>query len=158
MRADSRGFFPPVDYSPGWIALAILVLVLLVAFYVAVPLMTRPRSPEPAPTDLDWMPDAGPTLRDKYIDLVDDVSASHHRGELGVRESHQRLSQLLRFFAYEVSGVRAPQMTLADLRTNRLTPLGDAVERLYPGAFREIERGSVDEAAAMAKRVIDTWN
>lgn len=158
MPGDSRGFFPPVDYSPGWIVLAILVLVVLTAFYVLVPLLTRARSRESVPTDIDWMPAAGPTLQRKYVDLIEEVRESHHRGELGVRASHQRLSLLLRFFAYESSGVRAPQMTLADLRTRQLTPLGDAVERLYPGAFREIERGSVDEAAAMAKRVVDTWN
>lgn len=158
MPGGSNGFFPPVNYSPGWIALALGLLVLLAAFYILVPVLTRATSSERPPSDIDWMPDAGPGLQRKYLDLIDEVRESHHRGELGVRAAHQRLSLLLRFFAYESSGIRAPQMTLADLRRGQVTPLAAAVERLYPGAFREVERGSVDDAAAMAKRVIETWN
>ena len=79
------------------------------------------------------------------------------RGELGIREAHQRLSQLVRFHAYETSGVRAPQMTLADLRENDLTSLGDAVESLYPGAFDRIDRADVAEAAETARRVVRAW-
>jgi hypothetical protein len=49
-------------------------------------------------------------------------------------------------------------MTLKDLRRTPLTPLSDAVARLYPGAFSPDPRGSVDEAVAEAQRVVNSWN
>ena len=157
MPGGSGTFFPPVDYSFGWALLAAALVLLVIGFYVLVPLLLRTRRPASAPTSVDWIPEPA-TVRQKYDVLIDDVVIAHHRGELGLRAAHQRLSLLLRFFAYESSGIRAPQMTLDDLRRTRVTPLGDAVERLYPGAFREVEQGSVDDAAAMAKQVIATWN
>lgn len=153
------GFFPPVQYSPFWMVLGIGIVLLVVAFYVVVPLLTRSHRVEREPVDTSWMPqEPTETLRGKYIDLIGEVEAAHHRDEVSLRAAHQRLSLLLRFFAYESSGIRAPQMTLADLREAHATPLGDAVEQLYPGAFSEIERGSVIEAADMARRVVLSWN
>lgn len=157
MPGAENGFFPPVDYSGWWIVLALGIVAVIIAFYVVVPILTRARETQPEPVDTGWIP-SPVSIREKYVDLIDEVEASHRRGELTIRASHQRLSMLLRFFAYESSGINAPQMTLADLRQTRATPLSDAVARLYPGAFREVERGSVDEAAGMAKRVVQSWN
>ena len=40
---------------------------------------------------------------------------------------------------FEARGVRAPYMTLADLRRTRHTPLADTIEGYYPGAFSGTE-------------------
>lgn len=157
MPGAENGFFPPVDYSGWWVALAVAIIAVIIAFFVLVPLLTRARERQPEPVDTSWIP-APVSIREKYVELIGEVEQSHRRGELTIRGAHQRLSMLLRFFAYESSGIDAPQMTLADLRETRATPLSDAVARLYPGAFREVERGSVDEASDMARRVVQSWN
>lgn len=150
--------FPPVGYSFWWAALAAVVLLGVVAYYVLVPLLTRARE-RAEPTGVGWLPGETPLeLRARYLGLVTEVEQSHARGELGARASHQRLSLLLRSYAYETTGLGAPRMTLADLRRARAVPLAGAVERLYPGAFREVERGGVAEAAALTRRVIDSWS
>lgn len=153
-----NGFFPPVAYSPLWAALAVAILLMLAAFYIVVPLLTRqPRVAEPE-ADLSWMPVDVPALRGKYDVLISEVEAAHRGGELSIRAAHQRLSLLLRLFAYESTGIRAPHMTLAELREGSNTPLSDAVARLYPGEFEAVERGSVLDAAEVARRVVHTWS
>ncbi|WP_165069055.1 hypothetical protein [Marisediminicola senii] len=155
----SGTLFPPVTYSPWWTVLAIGILLLIATFVVVVLVMTRTPPPEPHTGDASWIPDIRPEeVREKYLALIADVDDAHRRGELDAREAHQRLSMLLRFFAYESRGIRAPQMTLADLREARVTPLSEAVARLYPDSFAEVLTGSVTEATAMAKRVVHTWN
>lgn len=152
-----EGFFPPVTYSLWWTVLAVAILLVIVLFYAAVLFFTRPRREPDSETDLSWLPPSPAELRLKYIDLIGEVETSSARGDLGIREAHQRLSQLLRFHAFEASGIRAPQMTLTDLRAEQLSSLTTAVERLYPGAFAEIERGGVAESADMARRVVQSW-
>ncbi|MCY7325323.1 MAG: hypothetical protein LH605_04240 [Microbacteriaceae bacterium] len=153
-----NGFFPPVAYSPLWAALAIVILFALAAFYVVVPLLTRQARVEEPEVDVSWMPVDVPALRGKYEVLISEVEAAHRSGELSLRAAHQRLSLLLRLFAYESSGIRAPHMTLADLREARNTPLSDAVAKLYPGEFEAVERGSVQDAAEVARRMVHSWS
>lgn len=153
-----NGFFPPVAYSPLWAALAVVILLVLAAFHIVVPLLTRQARVEEPEVDVSWMPVDVPALRGKYEALISEVEAAHRSGELSVRAAHQRLSLLLRLFAYESSGIRAPHMTLAELRDGRDTPLSDAVAKLYPGEFEAVERGSVLDAAEVARRMVHTWS
>jgi hypothetical protein len=48
-------------------------------------------------------------------------------------------------------------MTLKDLRTTPLTPLTDAVAKLYPGAFSPDATSTVDDAASEAQRLVNSW-
>ncbi len=151
------GFFPPVTHSAWWTALAVAIVVGIALYTAAVLFFTRRRERPAVESEELWMPPTSDELRRKYLDLISEVEYASARGELGIRHSHQRLSQLLRFHAFEASGVRAPQMTLTDLRAEHLTALSEAVEKLYPGAFAEIERGGVAQAADLARRVVQTW-
>lgn len=156
-----NGLFPPVQYSPVWAVLALVVVLALVAFYLLVPYLTRSREAPAGEIDTSWLPVDVPALRGKYEQLITDVETAHNRGELSLRAAHQRLSLVLRLFAYETSGIRAPQMTLGELRElrdARAVPLTDAVARLYPGAFEAIERGTMVEAADVARRVVHSWS
>ena len=153
-----NGFFPPVQYSPLWGLLAAGILLLIVLFYVLVPWFTRDRRPRSS-AGTAWMPFAPEIdLRTKYNALIGEVEESHRRGELSARASHQKLSLLLRYFVYESSGLRAPQMTLTELRGTPAVPLAEAVEKLYPGAFSSRGHGSVHEAAETARRVVFSWS
>ncbi|MEY2849909.1 MAG: hypothetical protein RI885_2576 [Actinomycetota bacterium] len=151
-----EGFFPPVTHSIWWTVLAVAIL-LAFAVYAAVVLFATRRRERSSPDGPLWMPPTSDELRYKYLNLISEVETANARGELGIRQAHQRLSQLLRFHAFEASGVRAPQMTLTDLRSEQLTSLTDAVEQLYPGAFAEIERGGVAQSADLARRVVRSW-
>ncbi|MFP7832952.1 hypothetical protein [Marisediminicola sp. LYQ134] len=151
-------FFPPVTFSPWWGVLAATLVALVIAFYIVVPLLTRAprRAHDDAAVPEFVMPDV--PLSEKYGDLIAEVEADHRAGRVSSRAAHQRLSLLVRYFAFESTGMRAPTMTLADLRDAQSPELSDAVERLYPGAFAAIEGGSVAEAAEHARRVVKPWN
>ncbi|MBC7723637.1 MAG: hypothetical protein H7146_02670 [Burkholderiaceae bacterium] len=155
-----NGFFPPVTYPFGWTALAVLLVVAVAAFYVAIWCFTRARdTPPQTATDLGWLTgERQEALRTKYTTQIEAIESAHRDGSLTARAAHQQLSLLLRFFAFESTGVRAPSMTLSDLRERRQLPLASAVEKLYPGAFDAVEHGSVPEAADTARRVVSSWD
>ncbi len=151
-------FFPPVQYTPIWPILALGIVVLIVAWFVLVLRFTRERRVQ-GPVDLDWMPAADTErLRGRYLDLIGDIETAYARGDTDARAAHQRLSMLVRSFAFEASGMRAQQMTLADLRRSHATRLVDAVEGFYPTSFSTVEHGSVAVASDSARRVVISWN
>ncbi len=152
------GYFPPVQYQPWWVLIGILLILLVVGWIVFVLVFTRRRRQlAPVGNPLAGLPLDPHALRANYLSLIDEVAAAHATGALDFRQSHQRLSLIVRQFAAEARGIRAPYMTLDDLRALRLGPLTTTVGELYPGAFSGQETGSVDTAIARARHLVNEW-
>ena len=155
-------FFPPVQYQPWWGLLGFVILVAVVAWWVYIALSTR-KSRVPA-EDVQGAPRGATVglIRERYLGLIDETRAAHAKGELADREAIHQLSMLLRSYVEEREGMRTVTMTLKDLRGTRLTPLSEAVARLYPGAFGpDAEQlrnsGTVAQAIDDARGLVTSW-
>jgi hypothetical protein len=171
MPADS-GFLPPVQFSPLWLVLGAVILILIVAWFVLVPFLTRERRTDALPL-ASWA-ELTQDRREFYVDLIDEVEVAHARGQLGAREAHQRLSALVRGYASEASGFPTSAMTLTELRRLGLPGLTSAVERFYPVEFGTaasatdsvvtagrpgpMARAEVADAIDLARRVVREWH
>ena len=147
-------FFPPVQYNPLWIVLALVLFALVVAWFVVVPLLTRAR---PIVSEAAARAALAPVVRANYLASIDEVVAAHQRGELGSRAAHQRLSALVRGYVHESSGYPASAMTLGELRRLNLPGLTRAVERFYPAEFGRDDSAAVITSATDARRVVQEW-
>jgi hypothetical protein len=150
------GFYPPVQYSPLWFMLGAVIIVLIVAWYIVVFLITKPPA-YTAPAGIG-IPALTEEVRDSFVARIDDVGRRYSSGQVGFSDAHHELSALVRTFAAESRGVRAQYMTLDDLRHTPHRTLAETVGTLYPGAFSGAERGSVDDAIARARDMVRTWN
>jgi hypothetical protein len=149
-------YFPPVQYSSGWLLLALGIVLLVVAWIVFVLVITRRRE---VPLSVSQpVPGMTSTVREGYLASIDDVGRRYADGRVAFSQAHHELSALVRSFAAESRGVRAQYMTLDDLRKTPHSALALTVERLYPGAFSGETGGSIDEAAARASELVRTWN
>lgn len=151
-----ESFFPPVQYSPLWFFLGVGIFVAIVIWFVAVIWFTRKRAlPPPPPLPFSMpLPDSA---RDRYLGFIDDVNAGYRRGALSYSDAHHELSVIIRAFAAEARGVRAPYMTLQDLRDGDHTALADIVEKLYPGEFSGRQDNPIEVAVSRAKGLVSTW-
>jgi hypothetical protein len=150
-----NGFFPPVQYNAVWLLIGAVLILLVVAWFVLVPLLTRPR---PVVSESAARAALVPQIRARYDTLISDVAIAHSRAELTNRQAHQRLSALVRAFAHETSGYPASAMTLTELRALNLPGLTAAVEQFYPAEFGVSDAGSVVASANEARRVIAEWS
>jgi hypothetical protein len=150
-------FFPPVQYMPWWGFFGFLIIVVVVAWFVWVFVSTRASKARSAATASQVYRPSPEAVREHYLGMIGETRAAYVSGELDRREAHHQLSLLLRSYVDEREGVRTLHMTLKDLRSTPLTPLSDAVARLYPGAFSADYPGTVDEAAAEAQRLVKSW-
>ena len=154
---DVSGFYPPTQYSPLWLLLGVIIILVVIGWFIFVLIFTRKRAVRTATSQWDGLPQAGPSLRDTYLTLIDEVQRASVDGTVDNRDAHQRLSLLVREFAANARGIRAPYMTLEDLRATPLAPLAATVGELYPGAFSADSSGSVAEAADRARRLVIEW-
>ncbi len=156
---NDRGYFGPAQYPhfPVYLVVGILLLALVVGWYVFVVRFSRSRFPRPVVAGPAPRPDL-PALRAKYLAMIDEVESEHRAGRLPERALASRLSLLLRFFAFESSGVDAQVMTLTDLRQAALPAVTGAVEQYYPPAFQKRHPGDPAGAVATAREVVRSWS
>jgi hypothetical protein len=152
-----ESFFPPVQYSPLWFFLGLGLIALIIVWYVIVAVITRKRAVPPAPVSGFSLP-LTVEARERYLGFIDEVGDRYARGRMTYSEAHHEISVIVRAFAAEAGGVRAPYMTLADLRAADQPQLADTVEGLYPGAFSGVQQGPVDLAVDRARGLVSTWN
>lgn len=150
------GFYAPDPYAGWWLWVGVGAFVLIVAWYAWVWWATRERPAEGAPRPVE---DRAARLRDEYARQIDAVAGQAAAGQISAREAHQRLSVLVRHFVQELSGIRAPTMTLSELSASgpRLTPVSEVVEALYPGEFAPEDSDTVAGAAEVAREVVRRW-
>jgi hypothetical protein len=130
--------------------------VLVAGWYLWVWRATRERPERAAPPPAQ---DRVARLRDEYVRQIDLVVEREAAGRISARDAHQRLSVLVRHFVQELSGIRAPTMTLSELSSSgpRLTPVSAVVEVLYPGEFAPEDASSVAGAADVSREVVRRW-
>lgn len=151
--------YPPVQYAPGWMLLALGIIVLAILAVWLVVLLTRPRHLPHDPGGASAAGDALTQLRHEYLDGIGRIEQAWRAGHLDARRANLELSRTARAFVNEYGGLEAPVLALDDLVARGVHPaLIDALRRhYYPSLFA---RGpAVDPAAGAeaARRVVSEW-
>lgn len=160
MRAAEE-LYPPVQYGPGWLLLAVGVIVVLVAAGGALILLTRPVRAAPVPLAPPPQQDAAPlTLRQEYLSRIDRIERDYRARRIDPRRANLELSRTVRAFVNEHSGLEAPVLALDDLIARGVhPPLIDALDRhYYPSIFRTGAPVDPVAGAEAARRVVTTWH
>lgn len=158
--SGSDELYPPVQYEPGWIVLAIAILVVLIAAAWLLVYFTRPKRNVRAQQSVPPVPMDVPTqLRSEYFARIDQIEQKFNSGELDARATSTALSRAVRGFVNEYSGLEAPVMTLEDLEAIGVyPPLLEAVRTHYLTVFRR--QGLADPTLGIqaARTVVNTWH
>lgn len=151
-------FTGPVAYDERWLWIAIALVALVVAYYLASWWFTRPprirRVAQPAVVV--------PDVRAAHLARIDELVAQVHDGRVPARAGHQQLSEILRSWVATVTPLPARTMALADFRDRAPQGLVDAIELMYPPEFAPDSDGhgdlaAFDDAAHRARGLVDTW-
>lgn len=149
--------YPPEQYSTRWLLLGIACVIAVLAGYLLVFLLTRPKVPPPAsdsrlPRDLS-------ELKSHFLDLVADVERRYATGALPERDAFLQLSSLMRRFVFEATGAKAHTSTLAELRDAAPASVSTTIAGIYPGEFEPDPADvSVQSSVARVREVVSTWN
>lgn len=163
-------FYGPLGYSAWfpWAGLGLLVLAASWYAYVILITRRRPTAPDAQGTAPSAPPSDIARLKQDYLGRIDAVAREAQAGARSARAAHQELSLLIRGFTRDVSGVDAPRMTLAELRSTdshagNLPAVAEAIGRFYPAEFAAapapgVQASAVQDAAESAREVVRSWN
>lgn len=143
---------PPVGYAEPWLLYAALALLAVAGYYLAVWRLTRAGRRGAA---------RKASARRSSLSRLQAVAGDVEHGRISPRRGHQLISETVRAFAAERTGLRARSMTLADLERQAPQELVDLVGLLYPPEFapgEEHPREAFDEALARARELVTSWS
>jgi hypothetical protein len=148
-------FSAPVAYDDRWLWIAVALVVLVLAYYLASWWFTRPprvRVVARAPVDV-------PDARAQHLARIDELVAQVHAGRVSARGGHQQLSEIVRSWVATVTTLPARTMALADFRDRAPNELVEAIELMYPPEFApDVDAvATFDDAVHRARGLVGSW-
>lgn len=156
MSDDKTLFYGPINYSPIWAMIGLLLLGLAIGIIVVIIYTTRKKEIKTISTLKITAPKVVNmnVLRDKYLKMIDAAEERFKRRQIKASQCHQQLSLIVRLFFYEAMGFHADIMTLSDIKKSNYTKLAELVDGYYPDEFDTLEKGSVADAAEKARQIV----
>ncbi len=148
---------PPLLYFWLWPLLGAFAVLLIVAWFVLVPLLSRLLTRTRPSTAVSRPRPAARGFAGTMAE-IDEVERAALADEISVREAHLRLSELVRSYASEGRMYDARTMTLTELRDNGMLIVAQAVAQFYPIAFQEEELTELGPAPQIAREAVRAWN
>jgi len=156
---DAKELLPLVGYRVQWIIIGALLLLVTFAWIGFIFWHTRQRVQKTvstlAPHKIAAIDLAA--LKNKYIALIDEAATEHQQNKLTARQTHQKLSLIVRFFVFEATGFPAQVMTLSDIERRNFPTLQSTIAAYYPDEFEALLKGNVTVSVTKAKDMVTTW-
>lgn len=157
MSVDPRFIHELAGYNIVWTIIAIILFLLVGVMFFLIFFLTRKKEiktiaklPATEPIVIDMN-----ALRAKYLAMIAEVVSKYEARKIKASEAHQELSLVVRRFYAEAYKFKAEFLTLSDLKKTNKKPLTDAIEKYYPDEFDLLEKGSVADAAEIARQLIN---
>jgi hypothetical protein len=150
-----RHVIGPTPYSSWWLWLAVLLSVLLIAWYAGVFLFTGPRR------RLRALPLVGGArdrmIRYRFARAVRAIGDRYRAGELAAEPAGEAVSRELRRFLHQVTGVRAEYMQLDDIANSEIASAAPLLANLIDVRFNDESEVDVGQVSRDAEELIRSW-
>lgn len=97
-------------------------------------------------------------IRNRYLYKIDEINVLLRNNRIDAREGYRRLSELVRVFAYEVTGVKVQNFTLNEIRGMGISNLTELISDFYEPEFAKKTEADVIAGLAKTRKVIEEWN
>lgn len=97
-------------------------------------------------------------IRDKYCNLIDELEVTYKNGQISNRKAYQKLSELLRQFVFELTGVKVHNFTLEEIKRVNMPNLTRIIDECYAPEFSVDKEGNIDDTIKKTRMVIKEWH
>lgn len=150
-----RHIFGPQPYSPWWLWLAVLLLLAVIGWYVTVFVGTLP-SQRLRRIPLVRRMHARLTRR-RFARRVQGIADEHDEGRISARVACAAISQTLRSFLHQATGVRAQYLQVGAMADANLAEAVPLLTRLGDAQFNAETQIDVVDVSARAQELIRSW-
>lgn len=97
-------------------------------------------------------------IKNKYIRRVDILYKAYNQNKISERDFYGDLSNLIRSFVFEMTGVETHKYTLMEIRQMNMPGLEKMINDYYTPEFARDSHGNPETAALEARKAIERWN
>lgn len=145
------------SFLPAAIAV-VLAAIIGVAGLLVFLLKKKVKQPEKAEHSPVVKPVSGDQVREKYYAVINDLETEYRSGRMSNREAFQELSRIVRYFVYEMTGIRVHHNTLAEIKKLDMPGLYAVIEECYAPEFSMDKDGNIYDTMNKARMVIKEWH
>jgi hypothetical protein len=145
----------PQPYAQAWLWVAALCLALVIVWYAAVFVLTKPGRRLPQVRVLSGARDQ--MIKRRAVHAIRAIALRHRRGELAPAPAGAALSGELRRFLHRITGVRAEYMQLGAIADSELAPAAAVLADLVDAQFNVSSTVDVGDVSARAEELVRTW-
>ncbi|MCR5529758.1 MAG: hypothetical protein K6F49_11115 [Saccharofermentans sp.] len=98
-------------------------------------------------------------IKSDYLKQIDAIEKQYNNREIDEREAYIRLSKVVRTFVQEMTGIKAMNLTLSEIKELNLPKLADLIAEFYRPEFAyDSEGADTVRHIADARTVVTQWN
>ena len=154
------------EYSGWQTAIAVALLVLALALIVVVVLgvikaLKKEKHVELKAKKLRLTPERVFGLKGQYVSQVQALLKQYNNGEIDKRDGYQKLSNAIRGFVQEATGINVQNYTVKEVKAMGIRKLDLLMEEYYVPEFAEDEKAEDKDfvkSCSVAMGVIRSWS
>lgn len=145
----------PMPYSPWWLWLGLLLLVLVIAWCAGIFVWTLPSHRLRRIPLVRTMHAA--LLRRRFTRTIRSVEKQYRAGDLSAAQASAKMSRTLRSFLHQATGVAAQYMHVDDIVASPLATSAPLFSELNDAQFNTTSNVNVSQVGSAAEELIRTW-
>ena len=153
----------PFSYSkmPIFIALgilAVLAIVLLALFFLKQRVNWKKKEKIKKEKPVVFKPRNKLAIKEDYLARIAKVEKNYNEKKIDVRNAHQELSAIVRMFVFEMTGIQAQNLSLMELKEQKVESISGLIEEFYAPEFAERSEKETMDSIKDARTVVQSWN
>lgn len=96
-------------------------------------------------------------IKIKYLRKLLSLERKIEKNEITIRKAYQGLSNIIRYFVHDVTGIKVQNCTLEDIKKLNMPKLYALIKEYYRPEFAEKSLGDVKSSIEKTRKVIRKW-
>ena len=149
----------PISYMSLWLIIAIVLAVLIIFTQVFFRILFKGRLKRPKKLKVKKpKPKTLEEIRKKYLSRLYVIENDIAGGKYTVRQGYQQLSECVRGFVFEVTGIPVDKCSLSEIRTLKMPVLTGLVTEYYEPEFARFTVADIRKSLFKTRKAIETWH
>lgn len=149
----------PISYMSLWLIIAIVLAVLIIFTQVFFRILFKGRLKRPKKLKVKKpKPKTLEEIRRKYLSRLYVIENDIAGGKYTVRQGYQQLSECVRGFVFEATGIPVDKCSLSEIRTLKMPVLTGLVTEYYEPEFARFTVADIRKSLFKTRKAIETWH
>ena len=97
-------------------------------------------------------------IKQKYIKKLNMIEGKINNNKISIRKAYQSFSVIIRYFVYELTGIKVQNYTLEEIEKLNMPILYELIKEYYEPEFSEKSLGNIKVSLEKTRKVIEKWN